>query len=79
MRNNKEYKDEIFYSECCGLCKHYLCGYYSVNASNAGLCLHKTRLEKVTGRPFNVYSHNWCNKFELSDLDGMVFELKNKK
>lgn len=67
IRNKKEYKDEIFYSECCGLCKYYLLGYYSEGRSNVGLCLHKTRLEKVIGEPFNVYFHNWCNKFELDE------------
>lgn len=79
MRNNKEYKDEIFYSECCGLCEHYLGSHYSIKGSNAGFRLHETRLEKVTGSPFSVYSHNWCSKFKLSQEKSDVFKLDARK
>lgn len=66
MRNNKEYKDEIFYSECCGNCKYFSEQYYSIEYTRVGLCFRKTNLG-VTKNCFKVYYHNWCKKFKLKD------------
>lgn len=78
MRNNKEYKDEIFYSECCGLCKHFSGRYYSIECSLTGLCFHKTRLS-ITGDYFKVNYHNWCTKFELNEECRGIFGLDDVK
>lgn len=68
MRNKEKIQtEEIFYSNCCVLCEHFLAGFSSVLGSNEGYCV--LRKEKV-------FSHNWCTDFYLDKEVEETFELE---
>lgn len=58
---------EIYYTECCALCRNFEEGMLGCLYSVCGSCF----LQKK-----NVWSHEYCRQFELSEISVSEFKLE---